>query len=102
MNAIPAAAGAARSADHAVRDLGLAGWGRKEIAIAEKEEERATAQAQVLTAEAERERAKQQIVTVEIVRPAIPASVVALVTRKQSNDKAAQMGDVLIDRFPVA
>jgi hypothetical protein len=42
----------------------------------------------------------EQIVTVEIVRPAIPASVVALVTRKQSNDKAAQMGDVLVDQIP--
>jgi len=42
----------------------------------------------------------EQVVTVEIVRPAIPASVVALVTRKQSNDKAAQMGDVLVDQIP--
>ncbi len=42
----------------------------------------------------------EQIVTVEIVRPAIPASVVALVTRKQSDDKAAQMGDVLVDQIP--
>ena len=42
----------------------------------------------------------EQIVTVEIVRPAIPASVVALVTRKTSEDKAAQMGDVLVDQIP--
>ena len=42
----------------------------------------------------------EQIVTIEIVRPAIPASVVALVTRKQSDDKAAQMGDVLVDQIP--
>jgi hypothetical protein len=42
----------------------------------------------------------EQIVTVEIVRPAIPASVVALVTRKSSDDKAAQMGDVLVDQIP--
>lgn len=42
----------------------------------------------------------EQVVTVEIVRPAIPASVVALVTRRQSNDKAAQMGDVLVDQIP--
>ncbi len=42
----------------------------------------------------------EQVVTVEIVRPAIPASVVALVTRKQSDDKAAQMGDVLVDQIP--
>lgn len=42
----------------------------------------------------------EQVMTVEIVRPAIPASVVALVTRKTSNDKAAQMGDVLVDQIP--
>ncbi|MDP1907388.1 MAG: GDSL-type esterase/lipase family protein [Hyphomicrobium sp.] len=42
----------------------------------------------------------EQIVTIEIVRPAIPASVVALVTRKTSDDKAAQMGDVLVDQIP--
>ncbi len=42
----------------------------------------------------------EQIVTVEIVRPAISAAVVALVTRKTSNDKAAQMGDVLVDQIP--
>jgi hypothetical protein len=42
----------------------------------------------------------EQVVTVEIVRPAIAASVVALVTRKTSDDKAAQMGDVLVDQIP--
>jgi hypothetical protein len=42
----------------------------------------------------------EQIVSVEILRPAIPASVVALVTRKQSPDKAAQMGDILVDQIP--
>jgi hypothetical protein len=42
----------------------------------------------------------EQVVTVDIVRPAIPASIVALVTRKTSNDKAAQMGDVLVDQIP--
>ncbi|MFA5899625.1 MAG: GDSL-type esterase/lipase family protein [Hyphomicrobium sp.] len=42
----------------------------------------------------------EQVVTVEIVRPAIPASIVALVTRKQSNDRATQMGDVLVDQIP--
>jgi hypothetical protein len=42
----------------------------------------------------------EQIVSIDIVRPAIPASVVALVTRKQSPDKAAQMGDILVDQIP--
>ena len=42
----------------------------------------------------------EQVVTVDIVRPAIPASIVELVTRKQSADQAAQMGDVLVDQIP--
>jgi uncharacterized protein len=42
----------------------------------------------------------EQVVSIDIVRPAIPASVVALVTRKQSPDKAAQMGDILVDQIP--
>lgn len=42
----------------------------------------------------------EQVVTVEIVRPAIPAAIVALVTRKQSADQAAQMGDILVDQIP--
>lgn len=42
----------------------------------------------------------EQVVTVDIVRPAIPASIVALVTRKQSNDKATQMGDLVVDQIP--
>jgi uncharacterized protein len=42
----------------------------------------------------------EQVVTMEIVRPAVPAAVVALMTRKQSADRAAQMGDVLVDQIP--
>jgi hypothetical protein len=42
----------------------------------------------------------EQVVTVDIVRPAIPASVVALMTRRQSADSAAQMGDILVDQIP--
>lgn len=40
---------------------------------------------------------REQIVSLEILRPAIPASVVALVTRKQSRTRAAQIGDTLVD-----
>lgn len=43
---------------------------------------------------------KEEIVTMEIVRPAIPAAVVELVTRKRSRDRAAQMGDILVDQIP--
>jgi uncharacterized protein len=42
----------------------------------------------------------EQVVTVEIVRPAIPASVVALMTRRSSVDRSAQMGDILVDQIP--
>ncbi len=40
---------------------------------------------------------REQIVSLEILRPAIPASVVALVTRKQSRSRASKIGDTLID-----
>lgn len=42
----------------------------------------------------------EQVVSMEIVRPAIPASVVSLMTRRQSPDRAAQMGDILVDQIP--
>jgi hypothetical protein len=42
----------------------------KEVAVAQKERERAAAQAQVLAAEAEREKAKQQVTTVQVTSEA--------------------------------
>jgi lysophospholipase L1-like esterase len=42
---------------------------------------------------------REEVVQLEIVRPAIPASVVALVTRRESPDKASQMGDTLLDQI---
>jgi len=42
---------------------------------------------------------REQIISVEIVRPAIPASVVALVTRKQRKDRLSPMGDTLVDEI---
>lgn len=41
----------------------------------------------------------EEIVTVDIVRPAVPAAVVALVTRKERPDRPSQMGDVLVDEI---
>lgn len=38
--------------------------------------------------------------TVEIVRPAIPASVIALVSRRQSTNRPAQLGDTLTETLP--
>jgi hypothetical protein len=43
---------------------------------------------------------REETVTLDIVRPAIPASVVALVTRRESADKLSQMGDAVIDQIP--
>ena len=40
---------------------------------------------------------REQIVSLEILRPAIPASVMAIVTRKQSRGRASQLGDTLLD-----
>ncbi len=39
---------------------------------------------------------REETVTIDIVRPAIPASVVQLVTRRESADKPAQMGETLV------
>ena len=43
---------------------------------------------------------KDETVALDIVRPAIPASVVALVTRRESADKPSQLGEALIDQIP--
>lgn len=40
---------------------------------------------------------REESVTIDILRPAIPSAVVALVTRKESSDKPSQMGDVVAD-----
>jgi len=42
---------------------------------------------------------RENVVPLEIVRPAIPASVVALVSRKQSPDRPTPMGAVLVDQI---
>jgi len=42
---------------------------------------------------------REQIIALDIVRPAIPASVVSLVTRKQSPDRLNTMGDTLVDQI---
>ena len=40
---------------------------------------------------------REESVTVDIPRPAIPSAVVALMTRKESSDRPSQMGDVVAD-----
>jgi hypothetical protein len=43
---------------------------------------------------------REEVVTLEIVRPAIPASVIALVTRRESSDRPSQLGESIIDQIP--
>ena len=40
---------------------------------------------------------REESVTLDIPRPAIPSAVVALMTRKESSDRPSQMGDVVAD-----
>jgi len=40
---------------------------------------------------------REESVTIDLLRPAIPSAVIALVTRKESADKPTQMGDVLAE-----
>ncbi len=42
---------------------------------------------------------QEKILELKILRPAIPASVVALVTRKQSPDRLSRQGEMLIDQI---
>ncbi len=43
---------------------------------------------------------REEIVAVDLLRPSIPATVIALVNRKENADKATQLGDLLIDQIP--
>lgn len=43
---------------------------------------------------------REEIVPVDLLRPSIPATVIALVNRKENADKATQLGDLLIDQIP--
>lgn len=43
---------------------------------------------------------REEIVALDILRPAIPASVVALVTRRESADRASQLGESVVDQIP--
>jgi len=42
---------------------------------------------------------REETVALDIVRPAIPASVVALVTRRESPDRLSQLGESIIDQI---
>jgi hypothetical protein len=40
---------------------------------------------------------REEAVTIDILRPAIPSAVIALITRKDTGERASQMGDVVAD-----
>jgi uncharacterized protein len=40
---------------------------------------------------------REEAVTLELPRPAIPSAVIALITRKESSDRPSQMGDAVAD-----
>jgi hypothetical protein len=42
---------------------------------------------------------KEEVVALDIVRPAIPASVIALLTRRESPDRLSQLGEAVIDQI---
>jgi len=46
------------------------------------------------------ESGREEVVSLDIVRPAIPASVVALVTRRESPDRLSQLGESVLDQIP--
>ncbi len=43
---------------------------------------------------------REQVLSIDILRPAIPAAVIALVTRRESADRLSQMGDQVVDQIP--
>ncbi|MFV0368583.1 MAG: GDSL-type esterase/lipase family protein [Hyphomicrobiaceae bacterium] len=43
---------------------------------------------------------QEQVLTIDILRPEIPAAVLALVTKSESPDKPSQMGDQMVDQIP--
>jgi hypothetical protein len=43
---------------------------------------------------------REDVVTVELLRPAIPASVLALVNKRDVAERATNLGDLLIDKIP--
>ena len=43
---------------------------------------------------------REDIIPVDLLRPSIPASIIALVNRKETADKPTQLGDLLVDQIP--
>jgi len=43
---------------------------------------------------------REEVVALDIVRPAIAASVIALVTRRESPDRPSQLGESVVDQIP--
>ena len=53
-----------------------------------------------VTLKARDQSGREEVVSVEILRPALPASVIALLTRKEPTDRASQVGDTLSQELP--
>ena len=43
---------------------------------------------------------REELITLDIVRPAIPEFVIKIVTRKESADKPSQVGETVLDQIP--
>ncbi|MGE0854577.1 MAG: DUF459 domain-containing protein, partial [Hyphomicrobiaceae bacterium] len=43
---------------------------------------------------------REQMVPIDIVRPAIPSAVILAVTKRESADRASQMGDQILEQLP--
>ncbi|MCB1519259.1 MAG: DUF459 domain-containing protein [Hyphomicrobiaceae bacterium] len=43
---------------------------------------------------------RDEVIAIDIVRPAIPAAVILAVTKRESADRASQMGDQILEQIP--
>lgn len=91
------AAGAASAANGGAGDKGLLGVGAAASTDAAGDQKADNARINVKIASSE---GREETFAVEILRPAIPAAVLSLVTRRESAEKASQMGDSVVDQIP--
>lgn len=68
----------------------------KSTAIGQQPEDGVKADNSRITLKSIGTQGREESVTLEILRPAIPATVVALLTRRESEDKASQIGDTVM------
>lgn len=105
--AIPLAGGEAEQAlirpvRQAAREGAAGSWNRTTIDTANGrsgggDEKAETSRINLKTVDAQ---GREQVLPIEILRPAIPAAVIAMVTRRESADRPTQMGDQVLDQIP--